>query len=400
MGIIECDKCNCCSPPGQPPCSPGCCKCPPSGDKSDICFDILECQAYYLFENPATLMDNWAPIGSCCTGMSFTMSHALGYTLCDDMGGLKSDSDGETCITTGTGAGMPTGTGTDLLPELWGFSGTVCGDCTSGPSRSSVTPNPPWSGGWENEYWRKEECDGMCLKASLCCCTAPFGTGKNAGGSEVGAGNRCGGGAALPERSKTCACGITCYSFTMEPWDCHEIPDTVICPPASGRRDCGTGSLMSACSPCSFLETPTAVVTYPHLLPPLECPYTGCEFSCETTADVTGSNMGSWVVNSDCKPDIARGQGTCGVEPFTGVSPCSGTCPNSSGSSSFMVLVEGVYESQCDCALGIFDWQCAPPAPPDPLDPPVPGGGPLYPSGVGYMKSVFVKFTALLSECS
>jgi hypothetical protein len=398
MGIIECGKCNCCSPPGVPPCSPGCCKCPPSGD---VCFDILDCQAYYLFENTVTHVQNWAPIDSCCTGMSFTLTHALGYSLCNEEGhnpGLP-DDDGDTCLTTGTGAGMPTGIGTGELPELWGFSGTVCGDCSGGAPRPD---NLPWSGGWDEPSWKSEECDGMCLKASLCCCVSPFGTGTGGGSPPPGQGNRCAGGATLGERNSNCACGVSCYKFTMAPFDCHKIPNSVLCPPATGDYYCGPEYTMSACSPCSFLESPMASSVHPEILPPY-CPYTGCEFSCELQADVTGSNMGAWAVDHDCPPAIARGQEACGVIPYTGASLCSGTCPNESGTRSFMVLVEGVYESQCDCAKGIFDWQCAPVPPPEPCPdppcpPPVPGGS-QYPDGVGYMKSVFVKFTALLSEC-
>jgi hypothetical protein len=370
---IPCGKCNCCSPPGQPPCSPGCCKCPPTGD---VCFDILDCQAYYLAENPVTEQDNWYPIDSCCDEMSFTMTHALGYPMCTASGHSPSQDGEVDCLATGSGSGMPTGTGTGELPELWGFSGTVCGDCSGGPSRPDGLD--PMSG-WEVPYWRQEECDGMCLKASLCCCVSPFGAGA------AGQGNRCAGGAAIPERSKTCACGITCYKFTMEPFDCHVLPYSVLCPPQTSYppNPDDTGSFMSACSPCAFLENPTRTGVFGDL-PPLPA-YTGCDWGCEDYADETGAAMGHWMVWDSCPPEIARGQGSCGVEPYTGVSSCSGTCPNESGTTSFMVLVEGVYESQCDCALGVFDLMCTPEQ--------------YGPSGVGFMKSAFVKFTALLTDC-
>ena len=386
MGTIECDTCNCCSPPGLPPCSPGCCKCPPSGD---VCFDILDCQAYYLFEDPATLQDNWAPVDSCCTGMSFTLTHALGYPMCIEPGHAPSTvdpGDGSTCLSTGTGPGMPTGTGTGELPELWGFSGTVCGDCTTGPSRpAGMNPMEGWSP--PDAYWRAEDCGGMCLKASLCCCKAPY-----SGGSSIGQGNRCAGGAALPERSSDCACGVTCYKFTMAPFDCHELPKTLLCDVALGDEYCQGETFMSACSPCSFLEGPSASSVHPEILPPL-CPYTGCDWNCGMFADTTGASMGIWNVWDSCPPAIARGTDECGVIPYTGSSSCSGSCPNSSGSRNFMVLVEGVYESQCDCAVGVMDVMCVP------QDPPTPGAPVYLPSGVGFMKSVFVKFTALLSEC-
>jgi len=375
---IPCGKCNCCSPPGLPPCSAGCCKCPPSGN---VCFDILECQAYYLSGNPDTEMDNWYPIASCCDEMSFTMTHALGYSLCNEEGhnpGVP-DSDGETCLTTGTGAGQPTGTGTGELPELWGFSGTVCGDCTTGPPRSV---DDDVFNGWDDPHWREEECEGMCLKASLCCCVAPFGTG-----SPAGQGNRCAGGAAIAEKTSSCACGITCYKFTMESFDCYNHPYSLVCPPqtVNPSNPDDDGTFPSKCSPCAFLEGPTVSGIIGDL-PPLPA-YTGCEWSCGSYANETGAAAGHWSIWDSCKPDIARGGGggECGVIPYTGVSSCSGTCPDATGGSTFMVLVEGVYESQCDCAVGIFSTMC------DPLG--------LYTGGVGVMNSVFVKFTALLTEC-
>ena len=83
--------------------------------------------------------------------------------------------------------------------------------------------------------------------------------------------------------------------------------------------------------------------------------------------------------------------------PHTGSATCSGQCPSDcvldgDGNSTktgclgkLMLIVDGVYESQCDCAKGQFNLMC------DPDD--------IYkPSGVGYMKSVFVKFTGLLSS--
>ena len=380
MAGIGCDECNCCALAGSAPCTDGCCKCPPTGD---ICFDLLDCQAYYLFENPVTMTNNWTPVDSCCTGMSFTLTHELGYALCTEQGHSPSTSDpgGNTCLTTGTGPGMPTGTGVDALPELWGFSGTVCGDCTSGPPRvGGASP----TGGWGEGHWRQEDCDGMCLKASLCCCPSPFSGGEGFG-PPGGAGGRCAQGASLPGRTGSCECGVTCYKFTMAPFDCYTFPNSLLCDPAVGGNCSPTFD--SACSPCAFLEGPAVSAVYPDNLPP-ECPYTGCEWDCNTVATVTGANMGGWIVG-ECEPGIAKGMDgdTCGVYPYDEASACDATCPNSSGSKTFMALVEGVYESQCDCALGVMEFACIEPS------------STIYPSGVGYMASVFVKFTALLSEC-
>ena len=361
--------CNCCAFANQLPCSEGCCKCPCDGDLS---FDILDCQAYYLAENPIDGIDNWYPISSCCTGMTFGLKKSMGYQICSLTGHSPStiDGGGNSCLTTGTGPGMPTGTGTDVFPELWGFTGTVCGDCMTEPPRpegaNALT-------GWHIPHFRTDACDGMCVRASLCCCTNP-----NSGG-EIGGGTRCGGGADLPERRKACRCSITCYKFTMEPFDCHEIQRSGICPPR-------TGTFMSACSPCSFLEGPvrTGVVGG---LPPLPS-YTGCTWDCETYPTSTGSAMGAWDVWAGCLPDVARGSRECGVIPHTGSAECSGQCPNSGVGGGYtknmMLLVDGVYRSQCDCATGRFELMC---------------DDEIYtPTGVGVMKNVFVKFTGLLSQ--
>jgi hypothetical protein len=371
---IDCG-CTCCALSGEVPCSQGCCKCPCTGDVS---FDILDCQAYTVVENPIDGMDNWAPIDSCCTGMTFGLKKEIGYQICSMAGhgpGQGTDSSG--CLTTGTGPGMPTGTGIDSLPELWGFTGTVCGDCMTGP------PRPPGADpmtGWHEPHFAASGCDGMCVRASLCCCTTPS--------SGSGASSRCGAGGdpALP-RKPECRCNTSCYKFTMEPFDCHEIPNSVICPPM-------TGTTMSACSPCSYIEGPVQTGEYHD---PAGVLYTGCAWDCDTYSDETGSAMGGWNVWANCLPDVARESRQCGVTPYTGSAECSGQCPNTGGgtppnyyNTQLMLLVDGVYQSQCDCATGEFYLLC-------------PGGDgappPIYtPSGVGVLREVYVKFTGLLSQ--
>lgn len=119
---LDCPACACCNQKEFEPCSSKCCKCSNNGG---LDFDIIDCQAYYVEENPDTLMDNWYPIDSCCSGMSFTMSRSLGYLMCTQsgMGPGNMSPDGVSCLTTGTGAGQPTGTGIDTLDELWGSAG-------------------------------------------------------------------------------------------------------------------------------------------------------------------------------------------------------------------------------------------------------------------------------------
>ena len=377
MGFtIDCG-CSCCALPDQQPCTSKCCKCPTTGDLS---FDILDCQAYQVVEDPFTLMETWEPVDSCCTGMLFTLQKNLGYLMCTQSGHTPSlvDDDGNSCLTTGDeNSGRPTGTGTGVLQELWGFSGTVCDTCTTGPKRTDTTL--PVMDDWHIPTWHQEECGGMRVKASLCCCEEPtsgFGT------IGIGHGSQCGGDALLPDRSSNCRCASMCYKFTMGPAYCHELPYSVLCLPQ-------TGTFMSVCSPCSFLEGPTNTGVIGGL-PPLPS-YTGCNWEgCYDSANSTGSSLGMWQVWDSCPPDVARGPSeaggrTCGLEPYTGVASCSGQCPDS-GLVKFMLLVEGVYESTCDCATGVHNLMCQ--------------DTQYFPSGVGYMSSVYVKFSGLLSDSS
>ena len=381
---LDCPACACCNQKEFEPCSSKCCKCSNNGG---LDFDIIDCQAYYVEENPDTLMDNWYPIDSCCSGMSFTMSRSLGYLMCTQsgMGPGNMSPDGVSCLTTGTGAGQPPGTGIDTLDELWGFSGTVCTSCSGGPQRESgVDP----TSGWEDPHFAANNCDGMCLRASFCCCPDPVSGARN--NHNVGpAGGKCAGGSStnLPDRTSTCRCATMCYKFTMESFECHEIDASVLCPVQ-------TGTFMSACSPCSFLQSPTVTGIFGS--PGID-EHSGCTWGCEQYATATGANMGSWQTWATCPPDVARGSRECGMIPHTGSATCSGQCPSDcvldgDGNSTktgclgkLMLIVDGVYESQCDCAKGQFNLMC------DPDD--------IYkPSGVGYMKSVFVKFTGLLSS--
>ena len=363
--------CNCCAPVEDQPCTEGCCRCQPSGNLS---FDIIDCQAYYVCVNPIDGMDNWCPIDSCCTGMNFGLKRSLGYMVCTMSGHEPStvDDDGNSCLTTGIPGG-PTGTGIDTLPELWGFTGTICNDCqTIGPR----DPSLPITGGWGDPHFHQEDCNGMCVRESVCCCVSP-----NSGGS-TSSGPRCGGGASLAGRKQTCRCSTQCYKFTMEPFDCHEIDRSVICPPR-------TGTFMSACSPCSFIQGPvkTGIVGD---LPPLPS-YTGCSWDCETYPNETGSSMGAWDAWGACPPATARAGRECGVIPHTGSAQCSGQCPNTGVGGGFtrefMLLVDGVIRSQCDCATGVLKYMCG-------------EDSPYGLSGVGVMENVFIKFTGLVSTAS
>lgn len=364
--------CNCCAVEDSLPCTEGCCKCPTTGSLS---FDILDCQAYHVVTNPIDGMDNWAPIDSCCDQMSFSLTKSLGYEMCTTSGHQPSTidgADGSSCLTTGTGAGQPSGTGTGILPELWGFSGTVCGDCETVEPRTGLHLDP--HSGWSTGTFAAKQCEGMCVRASLCCCVSPTS------GASIGGGARCGGGANLPGRNKNCRCAVGCYKFTMEPFDCHDIDYSVICPPR-------TGTFKSACSPCSYLQGPvrTGIVGG---LPPLPS-YTGCEWDCDTSANQTGSTAGGWEIYAGCPPQVARGARQCGVYPHTGSALCSGQCPTTGAGGQFgkemMLIVDGIYRSQCDCATGIHEFMC--------------GADSIYGmSGVGIMRPVFVKFTGLLSS--
>ena len=352
--------CSCCSYLHQLPCTTNCCKCPSTGN---LTFDIFDCQAYIYGEDDDG-MEIWVPVDSCCTGMSFPLSHDLGYTICSMTGHVPGglDEGGTGCLTTGE-APLPTGTGIDVFPELWGFTGTVCGDCTTIDARTS--PEDPLSG-WENPHFSTDECGGMCVRASLCCCPAP-----NSGNG------RCGAGGAAGTRNPKCECASPCYKFTMAPFECHDIDSGVICPGASG-------TFKSVCSPCSFLEMPTVTGVFGG--PPPDPEITGCMWDCDAYANATGSTMGSWDVWASCEPQVATSR-QCGVRPYTGTGGCSGQCPGSGSSSKkFMLLVDGVYQSQCDCATGEFRTMCDP------------STSPYGPTGVGLMMPVYVKFSGLISD--
>ena len=132
--------CVCCDLGATPSVTAGdacycnCCACPP---QATLTFEMIACQVQ---GNPTKPCD--------CNDFTFEMQPRTAecYLHSDGVlnpgGALCTPCDGEY-------TSQPTGS----YIEAWGFRGTVCGDCT--------TSVPPFSG---------DDCDGMCITASLCCC--------------------------------------------------------------------------------------------------------------------------------------------------------------------------------------------------------------------------------------
>ena len=141
--------CSCCTaPPAGTPgvpiganidsCYCNCCACVPT---EPLCFEMINCR----------IQGGGGGGGGSpcmCDDFSFTMdkSPAMCYYHTDG----ELNPGGALCtVCLAEYQDQPTG----AYIEAWGFSGTVCGDCT--------TSSPPMSG---------SDCDGMCITASLCCC--------------------------------------------------------------------------------------------------------------------------------------------------------------------------------------------------------------------------------------
>ena len=140
---------------------PGCCPCVPAGD---MCFEII------------------ATNEPCATGMSFTMNKAT--DSCKTHRDTFSDY---LCLQ------CHSDLGTGVYPEMWGFTGTVCG--------------------------------GMCVSASLCCCVTGAmaepseqtccGDAQCSGYVPTGTMNKC------VEDGK-CPCRVGCFNFAISPFYCHD----------------------------------------------------------------------------------------------------------------------------------------------------------------------------------
>ena len=212
--------CSCCHPPAQgdqpvsdniDSCYCNCCACVPTGP---LCFEMVACSI------AGGGLDTSTPC--MCSGFSFTMDK--GTEMCYyHSSGSANPGGGQCTVCPAEYTTQPTGG----YIEAWGFSGTVCSDCT--------TSQPPMSG---------TDCGGMCITASLCCCK----TGIQVTGAldyehpcPVQAPAQC---ASVGHGMATGAGDFPCYShcfwFEIEPYNCYTI---------------GTASEPN--SPCSICSTYT-----------------------------------------------------------------------------------------------------------------------------------------------
>lgn len=150
--------CICCCPAGYS----GCCPCVPDGN---MCFDII------------------ATNESCATGMSFELERSTNQ--CDTHQDVFPDYLCMQCTPEkGTGA----------YPEMWGYSGSVCG--------------------------------GMCITASLCCCV----TGALQDPTEQPCCDQTACTGFVPTgpmnpcfASGRCPCRVGCHQFAISPFYCHDF---------------------------------------------------------------------------------------------------------------------------------------------------------------------------------
>jgi hypothetical protein len=243
-------------------CYCNCCACVPTGP---LTFEMVRCEIR-------------SPMVKDCSCTDFTFEMGKGSAQC------YYHSDGE--ASPGGGGCTPCqdqyqNQPTGAYIESWGFSGTVCGDCTSSA--------PPMSG---------DDCGGMCITASLCCCKTGIVT--SGGGvpdhpCPIQSAETCstaGNGLASGVTPESLSCRMECFWFEIEPFNCYNIMG---------------GGLDSPCSPCAA--------------------YTGDASFPQTTP-------------GSLSPAICH-------------SIVSGQCASPTQNKKFMLMVEGSMNINCDCQTGV-----------------------------------------------
>lgn len=216
--------CICCKA-GTKTCYCGCCPCVPDGD---LTFSVLDCNITYggvTYPNGC---------GDCAEGWTFTLTKRDTECMVHTRG-ISNDSPDIGAITCSpcsateyTGTPRPTPPlplpliGTEPYPEAWGFSGTVCDNCET------------------SDDFESDECDGMALRASLCCCKTgiPEGSVVNYPLSEHPCPMVTASNCNTVEDSK---CSMDCFWFGMSTWEKYDID--------------GDGVKDSPCSNCAAVQT-------------------------------------------------------------------------------------------------------------------------------------------------
>ena len=201
--------CICCTPAKT--CYCGCCPCVPAGP---LTFSVLDCTMLVPGEPAARQCEG------CIDGWTFQLAQQPTECIVHTIG----DSNGEGgiggCAICGNEYNSHSDT-TDDYPEAWGFSGTVCGDCS--------TTNPPFE---------SASCGGMALRASLCCCktgipeSTVYTTDEHP--CPMVTASTC-------KTVEDATCSMNCFWFGMTAYEDYDID--------------GDSVMDSPCSPCSAVQT-------------------------------------------------------------------------------------------------------------------------------------------------
>ena len=199
--------CICCTPAKT--CYCGCCPCVPAGS---LTFSVLDCYV--------TVGGVSQSCGACADSWTFQLAKQDTECIVHTVG---IDDDGYGEITCSPCINTEYREANTAYNEAWGFSGTVCGDCS--------TTNPPFE---------SASCGGMALRASLCCCktgipeTTQYTTDDHP--CPMVTASNCNG----DYQMEDAPCSMDCFWFGMSTWEEYNIDS------APGND--------SPCSPCAAVQ--------------------------------------------------------------------------------------------------------------------------------------------------
>lgn len=328
-GGNEC--CVCC---GE--CYYNCCACP--------CDQTLDFTIVRCYDESADA--NGDDDGVCCLGMEFDMPQRPDESWLHLQGGGCAKL-ADNCYGT-----MNAGNKDDF-PETYGFSGRTCAygcDMLSPPQHQTT-------------------CDGMCITASLSCCRTESYPSCDCNTTVL---------PYPPTNIGGPVCCLKCFTFEMRGFDCYcgepTDDDDGDC---EGQADCTyigiSDDAASPCSCCAKREPPDSCGTCDWTwvdndeegpwwdLDADNCNYPLCDNSfCQEPDDDNHNCDGGWPPDdgdqctSECDNEYYPHWGN-----FVGgcADPISGQCwsKNNTPAKKFILLVEGDYETNCDCSTGSFN---------------------------------------------